>query len=134
MTVKYSRMRMKKSMVGAPSAMEQLQLALESRALELAYERTCHQVELVGDAERVRKLRVRTIILEEKQDYLNAQVTQDDDRIDGLERLNERFQKDLEVCTGNLESTQGQLRLKLREIETLKVPANTSITHPSWTS
>ena len=134
MTAKYLSYRMKKPLVGALSAMEQLQLALESRALELSYERTCHQVEFVCDAERLRKLRVRVILLEEKQDDLKAQVTQNDDRINVLERLNEQFQKDLEVCTGNLESTQGQLRLKLREIETLKVLANTSTTDLSWTS
>ena len=114
--------------------MEQLQLALESRAFELAYERTCHQVELICDAERLRKLRVRVILLEEKRDDLNARIIQDDDCIDGLERSNEQFQKDLEVCTGNLDSTQGQLRLKSKETETLKVFANASITDLSWTS
>lgn len=101
--------------------MEQLQLALESRALELAYEKTCRQVEDVCDAERLRQLRIRTLLLEEDNDDLHTQLSQDDDRIDELERFNEQLQVDLEVCGGELESAQGDLRIKSREVETLKV-------------
>ncbi len=103
-------------------------MALESCAFELAYERTCRQVEVVCGAERLRQLRVRTFLLEEDKDDLHTQTIQDDDRIKGLEIFNERLGEDLQVCAGNLESAQGQLRIKSREVETLKVSANTNTT------
>ena len=106
--------------------MEQLQLALESRAFELAYEKTCRQVEVVCDTERLRQLRVRTLLLEEDNQDLHTQLSQDDDRIAGLETFNEQLQEDLKVCGSKFESSQGDLRIKSREVETLKVFANTS--------
>ncbi len=73
-----------------------------------------------------RQLRVRTFLLEEDKDDLHTQMIQDDDRIEALERFNEQLGEDLQVCASNLESAQGQLRIKSREIETLKVSANTN--------
>lgn len=105
-------------------AMEQLQLALESRAFELAYERTCRQLETVSDAERVRQIRVREILLKDDKDDLRTQLIHDDNRIDGLGLLNEQLQDDLEACAGNLQSAEGQLRIKAREVETLKAELN----------
>lgn len=104
--------------------MEQLQQTLESRALELAYERTCRQVEAICDAEGLRQLRVCIMLLEKDNDDLHTRLSQDDDRIDGLERLNEELQEGLEVCGGKIESTRGDLRIKSREVETLKVCIN----------
>ena len=114
-------------MAGAARAMEQSQLALESRTLELAYEKTCRQVGVVCDAERFRQLRVRTLTLEEDKDDLHTRLAQDNDRIEGLERFNRRLQEDLEVCAGTLESAQGQLRIKSREVDTLKVLTSSRI-------
>lgn len=108
----------------AVSAMEQLQLAFESRAFELAYQRTCRQVEAVCDRERLRQLRVHTLLLEEDNDDLHTQLSEDEDRIGDLERFNEQLQEDLEVRGGKLESAQGDLRIKSREIESLKAELN----------
>lgn len=116
------------------SDMEPLELAFESRALELAYERTCHQVETAYDTERRRQLRVRTILLEEDNNNLYSQLTQNNDRIIGLERCNEQLQEDLEVYGGKLETALGDLRIKSREVETLKVSANMSTTKESQIS
>lgn len=110
----------------AASPMEQLQLALASRVFELAYERTCRQIEAICDAERLRQLRVRTLLLEEDNEDLHSQLSQDDDRVDGLEKFNEKLQEDLQNCGGNLESAQGDYRIKSREVETLKVFLNMS--------
>ena len=110
--------------------MEQLQSALESRALELTYEKTCRQIENVCDAERLRQLRVRILLLEEDNDDLHTQLSQDDDRIDELERFNDQLQVDLELCGGKLESAQGDLRVKSREVETLKVLVTASEVTP----
>ena len=110
--------------------MEESQITLKSHTFELAYERTCHQVDLICNAERLRKLRVRVVLSEERQDDLNAQIIQHNDRIDELEELNGQFQEELEVCTSDLESAQVQLRVKSRETETLKVLANASKNSP----
>ena len=104
--------------------MEQLQQTLESRALELAYERTCRQVEAVCEAERIRQLQVCIMLLEKDNDDLHTRLSQDEVRIDGLERCNEELQEGLEVCGGKIESARGDLRMKSREVETLKVRIN----------
>ena len=104
--------------------MEHLQLALESHTFELAYERTCRQVEVVCDAERSRKLRIRELMLEEDKDDLHTRLIQANNRLEGLQRLNGRLQEDLMVCADDLESAQGQLRIKTRDVETMKVLVN----------
>lgn len=103
--------------------MEQLEQALESRILELAYERTSRQIEVVCDAERYRQLRVRALLLEDDRDDLHAQAVRAHNRIDELAICNERLQEDLKVCTDNCESAQEQLRIRSREIDTMKVLA-----------
>ena len=100
--------------------MEELQLAFESRAFELAYERTSRQVEAVCDAERLRQIRVGTLLLEKDNDDLRVQLSLEDDRFDGLQTFNNQVQEDLEVCGRRLENAQGDLRIKSREVETLK--------------
>lgn len=74
--------------------------------------------------EKVRQLRVQLLLLEDDNDDLHAQLAQDDDRIDDLQTHNEELQEALEACESKLESTQGDLRIKSREIETLKVRGN----------
>ena len=107
--------------------MEQLKLALESCIIELTYERTSRQIEVVCDAERYRQLRVRALILEDDKDGLHTQSIRTHNRIDELTIFNERLQEDLEVCTDNCESAQEQLRIRSREIDTMKVLANMMI-------
>ena len=101
--------------------MDHLDLALESRAFELAFERTYRHVQVVCDAERLRQLRVHQFLLEKDNDDLDLRVNQYDGRIDRLQRLNEELQENLQVCAGNLESAHGQIRIKSREVGTLKV-------------
>ena len=103
--------------------MDLLHQTLECRALELTYERTRCQLEAIDDAERLRQLRVSTFLLGNDNDDLHIQLAHDADRAGGLERFNEQLQEDLDACCGNLESAQGELRIKLREIESLKVCA-----------
>ena len=99
-------------------------MSLESRAFDLAYERTCRQMAIVHDAERFRQLRVHALMLEEDRDDLHTQLKQASDRIDGLMTSNEQLEENLEVCGNNLESAEEELRIKLREINTMKVLAN----------
>ena len=94
---------------------------LESRRLELCYGKECRELEAICELERVRQLRVQLLLLEDDNDDLHAQLAQDDDRIDDLERRSRELQEALEACESKLESAQGDLRIKSREIETLKV-------------
>jgi chromosome segregation ATPase len=101
----------------------QLQQALETRALELSYEKTCRQVEVICEAENARQIRIQALLLEDENDDLHAQLAQHDERIDEVERHNDQIQEDLEACQGNLESAQCDLRMRTRDIETMKVPS-----------
>lgn len=64
------------------------------------------------------------MLLEDDNDELEAQLAQDDDRIYDLEQHNQELQEDLDACERKLESAQGDLRIRSREIETLKVCYN----------
>lgn len=98
-----------------------MQQSLGTRALEMAYVKACQQVESVQDAERTRLLRMRNMLLEDENDDLHTQLALDDDCIEGLECYIEGLREDLEVAAGNLENVGGDLRIKSRESETLKV-------------
>ena len=110
--------------------MEQLKLALDSRIVELEYERTSRQIEVVCDAERYRQLRVCALILEDDKENLHTQSIRAHNRIDGLVRLNERLHEDLESCTDNCERAQEQLQSRAREIDTMKVLAEITMVKP----
>ena len=95
--------------------------SLESRRLELCYGKECRELEAICELEKARQLRVQLLLLEDDNDDLHAQLAQDDDRIDNLERRSQELQEALKACESKLESAQGDLRIKSREIETLKV-------------
>ena len=94
---------------------------LEYSALELAYEKCLHQTNAIYDEERVRALRVQVYILEDENDQLQEQLALDQDRIDELEQLSDGRQGELNAAYDSLDVAQSDLRLKAREIETLKV-------------
>lgn len=94
--------------------------------MELAYEKKSRQVEGIGEVERLRQLRLQTLLLEDDNDDLHAQLAQEDERIDEVEKNNQELQEDLGVCQSSLEGAQGDLRMKTREIETLKVHSEIS--------
>ncbi|KAL9005073.1 MAG: hypothetical protein Q9188_002146 [Gyalolechia gomerana] len=102
----------------------ELQQALETCALELVHENCLRQYELVQDDERTRRLRVQLLVLECENDDLHAQIAQDDDFVQKVESdqaaLREQA-KEIEAC---LETAQGEIRIKAREIEILKAELN----------
>lgn len=114
--------------------MEQLKLALESSIFELAYERTSRQIEVVCETECYRQLQVRALISEDDKDNLRTQSVRAHERINGLARFNEQLQENLEVWTDNCESAQEQLRIRSREIDTIKVLATMTTVEVSWAS
>ena len=66
---------------------------------------------------------MRVSILEDENDNLHEQLVEEEDRIDELEQVNNGRQEELHTAHSSLETAQSELRLKAREIETLRVSA-----------
>ena len=65
---------------------------------------------------------MQILLLEDEKCHLHEQLAQDDDRIDDLEKSNCQLQDSLNAVRGSLDTACSDLRLKLREVDTLKVP------------
>ncbi|MCJ1273402.1 hypothetical protein MMC21_001193 [Puttea exsequens] len=98
----------------------ELRQALDSQILELSYEKASRQVDIVTEAEKIRQLQVQILLLEDDNDELRSQLAQDDEHIDDMEEDNRALQESLQICQSNFKSVQGELRMKNREVETLK--------------
>ncbi|KAI9707530.1 MAG: hypothetical protein M1836_000491 [Candelina mexicana] len=98
----------------------QLQQSLKSKAFELAYEQSVQRVDISYEQEKARQLRVRILLLEDENDDLHDQLTQDDDRIDELERSVKEGRESLGEIENRLQCVQGELRAKSRELEVAK--------------
>ena len=94
---------------------------LDTQSLELAYEKCLHQSDEIYKLEHARNLRVQIAILENDNDDLHAQIADDGHRLDAFASHGEIVQSQLDLVEASLESAQGELRIKCREIETLKV-------------
>ncbi|KAL8703277.1 MAG: hypothetical protein Q9201_003540 [Fulgogasparrea decipioides] len=98
----------------------ELQEALDTCALDLAYEKCLHQHEILQEDERFRKLRIQLLILGDENDHLHTQAADTDDYIQRLEHGQNAVRGRVQKLEASLESAQGELRIKSREIETLK--------------
>lgn len=98
-----------------------MQQLLEVRSLELAYERSMRQTDIVYKIESARQLRLRIFLLEDENDDLHEQLAFSDDRIDVLEKCVQDVQDQLEIAGQSILRVQSDLRVKTREAETLKV-------------
>ena len=90
-------------------------------AFALAYEKSRKQTDIVYVEERTRQLRLHILLLKDDNDHLHEQLAQGDGRIDGLNTCCSELQGSLDATQGSLDTAQSDLRLRLREIETLKV-------------
>lgn len=90
-------------------------------ALALAYEKSLRQTDIVYVEETTRQLRLQILLSEDENDQLHEQLAQGDSRIDNLNTLCSELQGSLDATQGNLETAHSNLRLRLREIETIKV-------------
>ncbi|KAA6413411.1 MAG: hypothetical protein FRX48_03157 [Lasallia pustulata] len=93
---------------------------LDVQSLELAYEKSLRQTDIVYGTESARQLRVRIILLEDENDDLHDQLALGDDRIDVLETSVQEVQDQLEIAGESLQRAQSDFRIKTREVETLK--------------
>ena len=94
---------------------------LDTRALEVAYEKSSHQIELVLFDEKARQFQLQILLLGDENENLLAQLVTDDERIEDLVIYCRELETRLEVVGNNLQSAENDMRIKLREIETLKV-------------
>ncbi|KAL8733176.1 MAG: hypothetical protein Q9181_003689 [Wetmoreana brouardii] len=99
---------------------DELHEALDTCALDSAYEKCLHQHETVQGDERFRRLRIQLLVLEDENDHLHTQVADADDYIQRLEHGQNYVRGCVQKLGASLESAQGELRIKSREIETLK--------------
>ena len=98
-----------------------MQQFLDIQSLELLYEKSLRQTDIVYGTESVRQLRVRILLLEDENDDLHEHLARGDDRIDVLETSVQEVQDQLEIAGESLQRAQSDFWIKTREVETLKV-------------
>ena len=94
--------------------------------MEVAYEKSFQQPEIVLLDEKVRRLRLQILLLEVENGDIYAQLAIQDQRSDELMLYRNEVETQLEVAADNLQNAQSDMRVKLREIETLKVRRTTA--------
>ena len=97
------------------------QMALDTQSLESVYEMTIRQFEQLCQEEEARKLHLRILLLEYENDDLNDQLVEEDDRVEELERHRQGMQTQIDTMEEDLERVRSELRLRVREVENLKV-------------
>ncbi|KAL8762506.1 MAG: hypothetical protein Q9184_001506 [Pyrenodesmia sp. 2 TL-2023] len=103
---------------------DELQQALDTCALELAYEKSLHEHSILHKSEEYRRSRVHLLLLEIDNNDLHAQIAEDDDDFRRAEVDQDVLKERSKQMEARLESAQGELRVKGREIETLKAELN----------
>jgi len=88
--------------------------------LEVAYERSLRDPENVLRDERARQLRLQMLLLRDENNDLSAQLATDDEHLEELVVYCKNIEAQLEVVGDGLQTAQSNMRVKLREIETLK--------------
>lgn len=88
--------------------------------LEVAYERSLRDSENVLRDERARQLRLQMLLLRDENNDLSAQLATDDEHLEELVVYCKNIEAQLEVVGDGLQTAQSNMRVKLREIETLK--------------
>jgi len=98
-----------------------MQELLQSHTHELSYERSVFQSKLVCVEEIARRLRVQILLAQDEEDDLHSQLLHSDGRIEELELWLEDTQHSVRVFEEEVEQLRNDLRLKNREVDTLKV-------------
>lgn len=104
--------------------LSQLQQSLTNSRLEQDYEKTHRQTQNILHDEAARVLRVRIMLLEHENDILQEQLDEADYRVEDLENAEADAKDNLVQAENDLQRAQHDLRLRCREVETLKVRCN----------
>ena len=94
---------------------------MEIRDLESAYEQCLHEIEANHHKETMRTLRVQLLLHDNENSNLYDQLAVGNDRINKMVNDMEALGRKLEDAEGKLKAGREELRIKAREIETLKV-------------
>ena len=90
------------------------------QCLEMKYQATLRNSELIIKDEGSRRLRLRILLLENENDELHEQLALDDDRIDALEQEGEDLRAQLERALEEASRHESASRVQARELNNLK--------------
>jgi hypothetical protein len=109
------------SLGGIPLTSSQLQLALQTAALEVKYAHSSRVVQDILRDEDIRQLKHKLLLLEDDRDELLEQLEKEDERADNFELdLNDTLAR----CDGleaEVNRLNDELRVKVREGSVMKV-------------
>lgn len=98
----------------------------KAQCLEMAYQETLRNTDLIIKDEGARRLRLRILMLENENDELHEQLALGDDRIDVLEQEDEELRVQLGQAQEDVCRQETELRIQTRELQNLKVGATLS--------
>jgi hypothetical protein len=93
--------------------------SLQSSALELKYQRSCHLVDIIAKDEDLRRLRFDIHILEDDNDELRELLAQEEDRSDNFEKLVTEHLARAQSAETRLQDVEDLLREREQELGTL---------------
>lgn len=100
---------------------EQMQHSHDSDVLEVAYQKSCQDVATVYVDESERRFRVQKMLLEHDREDLQAKVQLSENRVEDLTLHEKELQECIDSLTLGLEAARGDVRIRSREVEALKV-------------
>ncbi|KAL9593387.1 MAG: hypothetical protein Q9219_007575 [cf. Caloplaca sp. 3 TL-2023] len=100
---------------------QELHQALERSASNLTYDKCLYQFQLVQNDETTRRLRVKLLLLDGEKDELLAQASEDDFYLRQIESDLDKIKSQARHTKVCLENSQAEIRIKAREVETLKI-------------
>ena len=91
------------------------------QCLEMAYQETLRNTDVIIKDEGARRLRLRILMLENENDDLHEQLALGDDRIDVLEQEGGELRGLLEQAQEDVCRQETEIRTQTRELQNLKV-------------
>ncbi|KAE9378047.1 hypothetical protein N431DRAFT_329548 [Stipitochalara longipes BDJ] len=92
----------------------------KAQCLEMAYQETLRNTDMIIKDEGARRLRLQILMLENENDDLHEQLALGDDRIDVLEQESEELRGLLEQAQEDVCRQETEIRAQTRELQTLK--------------
>ncbi len=105
----------------ATSVLTRQQHLSKAQCLEIAYQETLRNTEMLIKDEGARRLRLRILMLENENDDLHEQLALGDDRIDILEQESGELRGLLGQAQEDVCRQETEIRTQARELQNLKV-------------
>ena len=94
---------------------------LDTRALEVEYEKKFQQCETILCDETTRRIHLQLLLLKSENNDLQAELVTEDERMEELVGYCKSVESQLKMAVDSLDSAQNDMRVKSREIEIMKV-------------